>query len=79
MTYLEMENRKVPEGEVKWVGWMGDNGYIVFLLKNSLIKRKCLMECCHDATAHSLVAKVQGKVIAHFHAVSIKCHNSMRN
>jgi hypothetical protein len=35
--------------------------------------------CCHDATANSFVAKVQGEVFAHFHAVNEKCLSSMQN
>jgi hypothetical protein len=31
---------------------------------------------CRDATASSSVAKVQGEVFAHFHAVAIKCHST---
>jgi hypothetical protein len=42
-------------------------------------KRKCEMVCCHDATASSFVAKIQGKVFAHFHTVTVRHHSSMRN
>jgi hypothetical protein len=34
---------------------------------------------CRDATASSFVAKVLGEVIAHFHAVAVNRHSSMRN
>jgi hypothetical protein len=35
------------------------------------------VHCC-DATASSFVAKVRGKVYAHFHAVAINSHSSNR-
>jgi hypothetical protein len=35
--------------------------------------------CCHDATASSFVAKCQGEVFAHFHAIAVKHHSSMQN
>jgi hypothetical protein len=34
---------------------------------------------CRDAIASSFVVKVHGEVFAHFHAVVVKCHSSMRN
>jgi hypothetical protein len=34
---------------------------------------------CHDATASSSIAKPQGEVFAHFHALILKCHSSMQN
>jgi hypothetical protein len=34
---------------------------------------------CRDATASSFVAKVRGEVFAHFHAVVVKRHCSVRN
>jgi hypothetical protein len=34
---------------------------------------------CPDATASSFFAKVRGEVFAHFHAVTVKRHSSMRN
>jgi hypothetical protein len=34
---------------------------------------------CRDATASSFIAKVWGKVFAHFHAVAAKYHSSMQN
>jgi hypothetical protein len=34
---------------------------------------------CRDATAISFVAKFRGEVFAHFHAVAVKCHSSIRN
>jgi hypothetical protein len=35
--------------------------------------------CCLDATASYFVSKVQSEVFMHFHAVTIKCHSSIRN
>jgi hypothetical protein len=35
------------------------------------------MVLCHDATASSFVAKVRGKVFAHFFAVAVKHHSSI--
>jgi hypothetical protein len=34
---------------------------------------------CRNATASSFVAKFRGDVFAHFHAVAVKRHSSMRN
>jgi hypothetical protein len=36
------------------------------------------MVCC-DATPNSFVAKVQGEVFAHFHAVVLKCQSSVNS
>jgi hypothetical protein len=33
----------------------------------------------HDATANSFVAKVRGKVFAHFHTVTVKRNSSTQN
>jgi hypothetical protein len=50
-----------------------------FLSNIPLWKRKCETVCCCDATASSFIAKVRGKVFAHFHTVAIKHHSSLRN
>jgi hypothetical protein len=52
---------------------------MLFLVKNSMVKRKCETVRCHDAAASSFVTKVQGEVFAHFHKVTVKRHSSMRN
>jgi hypothetical protein len=36
-------------------------------------KRGVRLLCCRDATASSFVKKVWGEVLAHFHAVAVKC------
>jgi hypothetical protein len=61
------------------IGFVGDDSHVVFLKKNPWLKRKCETVRCRDATASSFVAKVRGEVFAHFHAVAVKRHNSMRN
>jgi hypothetical protein len=43
----------------------------MFIVKNSLLKRECETVRCRDATASSFLAKVWGKVFAHFHAVAV--------
>jgi hypothetical protein len=50
-----------------------------FLVKNSHVKRKREPVRCLVATANSFVPKVKGEVFAHFHAVAVKRHSSMRN
>jgi hypothetical protein len=50
-----------------------------FWSKTPWWKKKCEKVRRHDATASSFVAKVRGEVFAHFHAVAVKLHNSMRN
>jgi hypothetical protein len=52
---------------------------MLFLVKNSLAKKKCETVCCCDATASSFVAKVQSEVFAYFQAVTIKRHSNMQN
>jgi hypothetical protein len=52
---------------------------MLFLVKNSLAKRKCETLCCHGATASSFVAKVRGEVFSYFHAVAVKHDSSMQN
>jgi hypothetical protein len=46
--------------------------FFFFLVKNSLVKRKCKTVCCRDATASCFVAKVRDEVFSHFHAVAVK-------
>jgi hypothetical protein len=50
-----------------------------FSTKISWWKRKCGTVCCRDATASSLVVKVQREVFANFHSVATIHHSSMRN
>jgi hypothetical protein len=52
---------------------------MLFLVKNCLVKRKCVMVHCRDETTNSFVAKVQGEVFTHFHAVTVKQYSSMWN
>jgi hypothetical protein len=51
---------------------VGDYGHVAFGQKFPGEKGSF-----HDATASSLVAKVQGEVCAHFYIVATKCHSSM--
>jgi hypothetical protein len=44
---------------------------MLFLVENSLVKRKCGTLRCGDATASCFVAKVRDEVFAHFHGVAI--------
>jgi hypothetical protein len=44
----------------------GDDSHFAFGKKFSGKKRKCETVCCRDATASSLVTRVQGKVVSHF-------------
>jgi hypothetical protein len=52
---------------------------MLLLVKNILVKKEVWDLCCLDATASSFVARVRGEVFAHFHAVAVKRHSSMRN
>jgi hypothetical protein len=61
------------------VGWVGDDSHVVFGQKLSAEKGKSETVHCRDTTASSFIAKLRGKVFTHFHAVTIKCHNSMWN
>jgi hypothetical protein len=63
------------------VGWEGDDSYVVFgqkFLADKGSVRWCIVRCL-DAAAGSFVTKVWGEVFAHFDAVAIKCHSSMKN
>jgi hypothetical protein len=42
-------------------------------------EKKCETVCCHEATASSFITKVWVELFAHFHAVAVKWHSSMRN
>jgi hypothetical protein len=58
---------------------------MLFLVKASLVKRKCETVCCHDATASSFVnmvhrhdatassfvTNIRGEVFAHFNTVTV--------
>jgi hypothetical protein len=56
------ETEKKSQGQVIRVGWVANDSEMV----------------CYDATASSFVAKVLDEVFAHFHAVTVKRHSSMR-
>jgi hypothetical protein len=49
---------------------VGDDSHVAFGKKFS--GEKCEPECCRDATATSIVIKVQGDIFAYFQAVAIK-------
>jgi hypothetical protein len=57
---------------------MGDKNHVIFG-RQFLVKRKFEMLRCPDATANSFVANVRAEVFAHFRAVPIERHSSMRN
>jgi hypothetical protein len=61
------------------VGLVVDDGQIDFGEHIPLWKRKCETVRCRDAAANSFVIKVRGEVFAHFHAVPVKRHSSVRN
>jgi hypothetical protein len=61
------------------VGRVEDESHVVFGKKFTGEKRKCETVRCHFATASSFAAKVRDEVFAHFHAVAVKYHSSMRN
>jgi hypothetical protein len=52
---------------------------MVFGKNNSLVKKKCEMVHCRDATSNSFFAKVRVKVFTHFHAVVVKHYSIMQN
>jgi hypothetical protein len=63
------------QGKKRKVGW--DDSQVVFDQKFPGEKGSMMVHC-HDTTS-SFVAKLQGKVLAHFHAVTIKHRSSMQN
>jgi hypothetical protein len=54
---------------------------MLFLVTNSVVKKKCETVRCLDATASSFVSKVRGEdfAFAHFQAVAVKRQSSIRN
>jgi hypothetical protein len=60
------------------VGWEGGDIHVVFD-QISLGKRTCERIRCRVATGSTSVVKVRREVFTHLHAVSVKCHSSMRN
>jgi hypothetical protein len=59
---LSRRNRKV------W--WVGNDSH-VFGKKNSRSERKSETARSRDTTASSFVAKVQGEIFSHFHAIAV--------
>jgi hypothetical protein len=72
------KQKKVAGVQVRRVGWLRDDSHVV-LVKNSMVRRKCKLVRCRDATVISFVAKFRGEIFAHFHAVTVKRHSSMQN
>jgi hypothetical protein len=68
----------LQSGKRRKVGWVGDDSHVVFGKKFPGEKGSEMVHC-HNAIASSLVTKVWGEVLAHFHAVAIKCHSSKQN
>jgi hypothetical protein len=66
-------NRNVIGDHIRWKECQS----CYFWSKIPWWKRRCETVHCRDATASSFVAKVQGKVFTHFHAVTVKCHSSI--
>jgi hypothetical protein len=52
---------------------------MLFLVKNSLVKKKYGNVRCRYTTASSFVVKVRVEVFARSHAVAVRHHSSMRN
>jgi hypothetical protein len=73
--YQSGKQRKATRGQVRCVGWTGDDNLVVFHKRTPWWK---IMHC-HDVTANSFVAKVWDEVFVHFHTVAVKCHSSVRN
>jgi hypothetical protein len=62
----------------KQKGWAGNESQFVFGKKIPWWKKKWETVCCRDVTASSFVAKIMIEVFAHFQAVAVKSHSSMR-
>jgi hypothetical protein len=70
LSSIREAHRKVAGCQVRGVEWVGE---VLFLVKKiPWQQRKCKQACCCDATTSSLVAKLQSKVFAQFHAVAVK-------
>jgi hypothetical protein len=77
--YLQSGKQRNVAGakQGEWVGW--GTTVMLFLVKISLMKKKCETVRCRDATASYFFAKVCIEVLAHFHAVAVKLHSSTQN
>jgi hypothetical protein len=74
--YLQSrKQRNVIGGQARSVGWLGDDNHVVYG-KEFHGEKESESWCI---VASSFIAKVQGKVFAHFHALTIKRHSSMWN
>jgi hypothetical protein len=51
---------------------------MLFLAKNSLVRKNCETVCCLDPATNYFVPKVWVEVFAQFHAVAVNSHSSMR-
>jgi hypothetical protein len=56
------------------VRWMGDDGHV---FGQKFPVRQCVV--IQQPAASSFVTKARGKLLTHFHAVTLKCRNSMQN
>jgi hypothetical protein len=62
-------------GKQRKVGWV-----MLFLVKNSLVKERSVRRCVVVMQQPVLLSpKFEDEVFAHFHAITIKYHSSMRN
>jgi hypothetical protein len=77
MVALQFYLQSWKHRKLGWVG--GEDRHVVFWSKIPWWEGKCEAVLCRDSTASSSVAKVRGEVFAHFHAVAVKRHSSMRN
>jgi hypothetical protein len=66
-------------GKIEKIKVGGGRQSCPFSSKISWWKRKCEMVCCLDATASSLVVKLQAEVFQNFRAVAAVRQSSMRN
>jgi hypothetical protein len=67
--YLQSEKPRVGGGMT----------VMLFLVKKFPGEKEVETLHCRDARKSSFVSKVRGEVFAHFHAVTVKRHSSMRN
>jgi hypothetical protein len=74
---LQSGKHKSLRGQSQMTRVGGGRQSCCFLVKTSLVKKKCKTVRCRAVIASFLVTRVRGEVFAHFHAFVVKRHSSM--
>jgi hypothetical protein len=72
-------NKTVTGSQVRWVGWVGDDSHVVFLGKNSLVKKGVWDSAVSWCNRQFFCRQSSGRSLRTFNALTIKHHSSMGN